>query len=149
MELPFLRREVLLTNEQLQNIQIDPTLNPKRGDEWMRLADFCLKGELPVYYASVPLVLCVPFDLNYRPDLHPAGRRSIDAMKEEWANQRFHRLIVYPRGRWFVISDDYIQLFAALEGRPDYLPCWVSGNRTTTCFATYRGRLAKRTFAES
>jgi hypothetical protein len=69
----------------------------------------------------------VPFDLDYRPDLHPVGQKAIRAFVERAKRQEFRNLIVYPRGRWFVISDDYIDLFAAFEGRPDFLPCFIMG----------------------
>ncbi len=48
-------------------------------------------------------------------------------MIEEWSNGQVQKLFVYQRGKWFVVSDDYIVLFAALNGLPDYVPCWVLG----------------------
>src|SRR5207245_6568166 len=103
------------------------SLKPKTDPEWMRLAGVALKGELPIYFAAVPLILCVPFDLDYRPDLHPIGKQAIQQVVEAFKAQHFQNLIVYPRGKWFVISDHYIELFAALEGRPDLMPCWIMG----------------------
>ncbi len=137
------KERVMTLREPRQRLRIDPALNPKRDEEWMRLAEACLKGDVPVFFAGVPLVLCVPFDLDYRPDLHPAGRQAIDTVKQDWINQRPHYLVVYPRGKWFVVSDDYIQLFAALEGRPDYLPCWVLGRPDNDMVLDVQGPIAQ------
>jgi hypothetical protein len=106
---------------------IDPSLQPKSDPEWARLAEGAFSGEVPVYFAAVPLILCVPFDLDYRPDLHPSGAQAIRMFVEMAKRQEFQNLIVYPRGKWFVISDNYIELFAALDGKPDFLPCFIMG----------------------
>lgn len=112
---------------KVSDLKIDPSLQPKSDPEWTRLAEGALKGQVPVYFAAIPLILCVPFDMDYRPDLHPIGRQAIQTFIEMAKRQEYKHLIVYPRGKWFVVSDDYIQLFAALEGRPDFLPCIIMG----------------------
>ncbi len=101
-----------------------------------------MKARLPVYFAAVPLILCVPFDLDYRPDLHPIGRKAIEASRRASRQNNFHRLIVYPRRKWFAISDDYIHLFAALEGRPDYLPCFILGKPDNEMLRDVQGPIA-------
>jgi len=116
-----------ISKVNVSEIKIDPLLRPKTDPEWMRLAEGALKGEIPVYFAAVPLILCIPFDLDYRPDLHPHGQQAIRLFVEMANRQEFQNLIVYPRGKWFVISDNYIELFAALEGKPDFLPCFIMG----------------------
>lgn len=55
------------------------------------------------------------------------GRQTITQVFGAWSNGQFQNLFVYQRGKSFVVSDDYIPLFAALRGRPDYVPCWVFG----------------------
>ncbi len=55
------------------------------------------------------------------------GRQAIAQVFGAWSNGQFRNLFVYQRGKSFVVSDDYIPLFAALRGRPDYVPCWVFG----------------------
>jgi len=127
---------------KVKDIHIDPTLSPKTDEEWMHLAEAATKGRLPVYFAAIPLILCVPFDLDYRPDLHPVGKQAIEQAKLEWKQNNFHNLIVYPRGKWFVVSDDYIQLFAALEGRPDYLPCFILGKPDNDLLRDVQGPIA-------
>jgi len=112
---------------KVSDLKIDPSLQPKPDPEWLRLAEAALKGQVPAYLAWVPLILCVPFDQDYRPDLHPMGRQAIHQFVEAAKLQESNSLIVYPRGKWFVVSDDYIQLFAALEGRPPFLPCVIMG----------------------
>jgi hypothetical protein len=104
-----------------------PELTPKHDDQFSALLQRAISGDVPVYFAAVPLALCVPFDLDYRPDLHPVGAKAISQMTEAWRNGQFQKMFVYQRGKWFVVSDDYIVLFAALPGLPDYVPCWVLG----------------------
>jgi hypothetical protein len=112
---------------KVSDLKIDPSLQPKSDPEWLRLAEGALKAQVSVYFASVPLILCVPFDLDYRPDLHPVGQQAIRTFIEMAGRQEFQNLIVYPRGKWFVISDHYIELFAALEAKLDFLPCFIMG----------------------
>src|SRR5260370_30326963 len=116
---------------KVSDLKIDSSLQPKSDPEWLRLADGALKAQVPVYFAAVPLILCVPFDLDYRPDVHPVGQQAIRAFVEMADRQEFQNLIVYPRGKWFMISDHYIELFAALEAKPDFLPCFIMGKRVT------------------
>ena len=98
-------------------------LTPKHDERFSALLEGAVSGEVPVYFAAVPLALCVPFDLDYRPDLHQVRAMAITEMTEDWSKGQFQNLVVYQRGKWFVVSDDYITLFAALTGLPDYIPC--------------------------
>lgn len=111
----------------ISSIKSIPELTPKRDERFMELANAAISGEVRVYFAAVPVALCVPFDLDYRPDLHPVGAQAISQMTENCRNGHFQRMFVYQRGKWFVVSDDYIVLFASLNGLPDYVPCWVLG----------------------
>lgn len=104
-----------------------PGLTPKHDEQFSALLQRAVSGDVPVYFAAVPLALCVPFDLDYRPDLHPVGAKGISQMTEEGSNGQFKNMFVYQRGKWFVVSGDYIVLFAALSGLPEYVPCWVLG----------------------
>jgi hypothetical protein len=104
-----------------------PNLTPKHDERFSALLTGAVSGEVPVYFAAVPLSICVPFDPDYRPDLHPVGEQAICQMADAGSRGQFQKLFVYQRGKWFVVSDDYITLFAALRGQPDYLPCWVLG----------------------
>lgn len=104
-----------------------PELTPKRDETFMHLAERAIKCEVPVYFAAIPLRCCVPFDVDYRPDRHPVGKQAIRSTALEGAKGNFTKMIVYPRGAWFVVADDYIPLFAALLGNPDDVPCWVLG----------------------
>ena len=121
------------------DLKIDPSLQPKSDPAWLRLAEGALKGQVAVYFAAVPLILCVPFDLDYRPDLHPVGQQAIRAFIEMAQRQKYQNLIVYPRGKWFVISDHYIELFAALEVKPELLPCFIMGKPENEMIQDLRG----------
>ncbi|MBV8807124.1 MAG: hypothetical protein JO033_00500, partial [Acidobacteriaceae bacterium] len=101
-----------------------PDLAPKHDERLSELMQQALAGKVDVYFAAVPLC---PFDLDYRPDQHPMGLAAIRETGERWKNGQFQNMLAYERGAWFVISDDYIPLFAALPGMPDYVPCWILG----------------------
>jgi len=112
---------------RVDDLHFHPDLTPKLDELLILLMDDAVTGDVPVYFAAVPLSLCIPFDPDYRPDLHPVGAKAIEAVSAAWQQGEFRQLIVYPRGVWFVVSDNYIALFAALRGQPDYVPCWVLG----------------------
>ena len=111
----------------IKDLKSDPSLTPAMDGKFQDLMIECIQGRTPVFYATVPLCQCVPFDTDYRPDLHPVGKQAIEQTMDQWRKGNFKPLIAYQRGRWFVVSDDYIALFAALNGRPDYVPCWIMG----------------------
>jgi hypothetical protein len=48
-------------------------------------------------------------------------------MKRDWQAGNFSKLWVYPDGSTYVMSDDYITFYAAQEGQPDFLPCFILG----------------------
>ena len=125
----------------VDKIRLDPLLTPKKDETWMTLAGRATNGRLPVYYAQIPFMLCVPFDLDYRPDLHPVGAEAIKRTLKAAQEGKFSYMIVYPRGKWFVVSDDYIFLFAALVGRPEYVPCWVLGKPENDLIKDVQGPL--------
>lgn len=110
-----------------RDIHPHPELSPKRDEVFVQLMKKAVDGEVPVYFAAIPLAHCIPADVDYRPDQHPVGKQAIQATAQEGAKGNFTKMIVYPRGAWFVVADDYIPLFAALLGNPDYVPCWVLG----------------------
>ena len=115
----------------LDEIHLLAGVTPKTDDVFRQLLQEALEAKLPVYFAAVPLARCVPFDLDYRPDRHPVGQQAIQEAFERGRKQTPPPMIVYPRGAWFVVSDHYIELFAALRGSPEYVPCWVLGKPET------------------
>jgi hypothetical protein len=54
-----------------------PGLTPKTDERFSYLLSQALDGQIPVYFAAIPLALCVPFDLDYRLDLRPVGAEAI------------------------------------------------------------------------
>jgi hypothetical protein len=126
----------------LSEIHTIPELTPKRDQRLSELMEGALQGKVRVYFAAVPLALCVPFDLDYRPDQHPIGASAIRETSEQWGKGQFQNLLTYQRGAWFVIADDYIPLFSALSGMPDYVPCWVLGEPDSDYVKDVQGPLA-------
>jgi hypothetical protein len=125
-----------------------PDLTPKHDERFSALLQGAVSGDVPVYFAAVPLAICVPFDLDYRPDLHPAGAQAISQMTEAWNKGQFTKLFVYQRGNWFVVSDDYVTLFAAIGGLPDYVPCWILGKPDSDFVRDVQGPIASKDVPE-
>ncbi len=123
-------------------IGIDPGLCPNNDPTFDLLFKQAMNGMTPVYFGAIPLELCIPADPDYRPDTHPIGSQAIEASFQEGARGHFSRLIVYPRGKWFVVSDDYIPLFAYLRGSPDYVPCWILGKPDNDLVKDLQGPIA-------
>ena len=125
-----------------EDVSVDPGLRPNDDPTFDLLFGQAMKGITPVYFGAVPLELCIPADPDYRPDTHPIGAQAIEATFQEGASGNFSNLIVYPRGRWFVVSDDYIPLFAYLRGSPDYVPCWILGKPDNELVKDLQGPIA-------
>lgn len=104
-----------------------PGLTPKADPEFDHKLDQALEGTLPVYFGAVPLACCIPSDPDYRPDLHPLGEAALLQYGQMAGKGKHQYLWVYQRGVWFVVADNYIPLFAALRGLPDYVPSMILG----------------------
>jgi len=116
-----------LRKVRIDELHVNPDLTPKEDPTLTHLMQDAFEGRVPLFYAEVPLALCVPSDPDYRPDRHPAIEAAIRLAMENWQKQKPVSLLVYQRGVWFVVSDDYPALFAYLRGLPEYVPCWVLG----------------------
>jgi hypothetical protein len=110
----------------IDSLKIDPAIAPKPDETLIRLVGLAVKGHMPVYLAQIPLAPCVPFDLDYGPEVHPAIAKLTQDRIEKLQQQPIS-MIVYPRGHWFIVSDDYPTLFAYRERLPSHAPCIVIG----------------------
>ncbi|MGF1573632.1 MAG: hypothetical protein ACFCU1_11255 [Sumerlaeia bacterium] len=126
----------------LLNIKSAPDLAPAHDEQFAKLFASAINGTVPVYFAAVPVGNIVPFDLDYRPDLNKMGAAGIQHCFKQAQQGHFQKLIVYQRGAWFVVSDDYVPLFAYLQGGPDYMPCWIMGKPTGNGLKDVQGPLA-------
>ena len=111
---------------RVDSLKIDPATAPKSDETLIRLIQAAVKGTVPVYFAIIPLSLCGPFDTEYRPDVHPGVAALTEARAKQVTEQPI-AMLVYPKGRWFVVSDDYPTLWAYQRALPDYVPCVVLG----------------------
>jgi hypothetical protein len=130
----------------VSELGIDPQMAPKRDERFVEVLKRAIQGETPVYFAQIPLILCIPFDLDYRPDLHPVTASAIQQIAAHVRRRQTPALFVYPRGKWFVIADDYLPLFAAIEERVEYVPCWVLGAIENPMVEKIRGPISPREF---
>lgn len=110
----------------VSDLKVDLRLAPKRDQKFVELLQRAIRGEVPVYFAQVPLLLCVPFDLDHRSDLNTVTASAVRQIAGQIRRHQMPNLFVYPRGKWFVVADDYLPFFAAIEERLD-VPCWVLG----------------------
>lgn len=128
-----------LQSASVADLRNHPTLTPPHDSIFSQLLQAALTGEIAVYFAAIPLRLIKPFSSTYDPRLHPLGKLAVAAVKEEWKNERFKNMIVYPQGDNFVMSDDYITYYASLEGQPDFVPCWIMGQVTSADVCDVQG----------
>ena len=126
----------------MDDINVAPGLNPKIDDFFVDLIVKASEGRVPVYYAAIPLSLVIPFDVEYRPDLHPIGKQYIEKLVEDMESEKYHPLRVYPKGKWFICPDDYMELFAAIQGNPPYVPGYILGDFNNEDVKGVRGPLS-------
>jgi len=124
-------------------LQTLPELTPPSDPVLTYLLERAVEGNLPVYFAAVPLELVKPFSDSFDPRRHPVGVHAIAAVQQRWKNQRFTNLVVYPQGNVFIMSDDYITYYACLEGNSEYVPCWVLGACTNESARDVQGPIRK------
>jgi hypothetical protein len=106
---------------------IKPSWKPPTDPVFQYLWQEAMFGQLPVFFAAIPLPRVVPFDPTFRPECTADGQKVILSLMHDWKNGNFHNVWVYPRGDLFVAADDYFTLAAAKRGQPDFLPCLVLG----------------------
>ena len=124
-----------------EDIKTAHGLNPKIDEYFIELISKASDGRLPVYYAAIPTPWIIPFDVEYRPDLHPMGKQLIETYIQDLDDDKYHPLLVYPKGKWFVCPDSYIELFAALSGNPAYMPCYIFGDTNHENVKSLKGPL--------
>ena len=71
-----------------------PELQYATDERLMSLMEAALKGEIPVYHGMVPLGICVPFDVNYRPDGHQALVRITEKVLADAKQGIFAKILV-------------------------------------------------------
>jgi hypothetical protein len=108
-------------------MQVNPSWKPPTDPVFQCLWQEAMFGQLPDFFAAVPLSRVVPFDPTFHPERTGDGERVVQALMQDWRNGKFQNVWVYPKGELFVASDDYFTLAAAERGQPDFLPCWVLG----------------------
>ena len=121
------------------DLNTHPDFNPNIDDKFIELMQSAMEGETPVFYAAVPLCICIPFDIDYRPDKPEIGKQLIEEYYQGFENNDFPPLIVYPNGKWFIVSDDYMKLFAYLRGNPTHVPCYIMGDTDNNLIQNKQG----------
>ena len=126
---------------RVDSLKSDPATAPKSDETLLRLIREAVEGKVHVYLAILPLARCVPFDLDYSPDVHPA----IAALTEATAKQLAEKppsMLVYPRGQSFVVSDDYPTLFAYMRSEWTHVAAVVLGEPGGAGVQIVRGPLS-------
>ena len=114
---------------------------PQKDEILIYLWEQALAGRTPVYFAAIPLKMIEPFDKEYDPRKHPIGNKAIEAIMEDWRNNKFQYTWVYPRDDKYILSDDYMVYYAALTGQPDFMPCLVLGKPENDAIKDIQGPL--------
>jgi len=133
---------------RVDSLKSDPATAPKSDETLLQLIHEAVEGKVPVYVAIVPLVGCRQFDLDYGPETHPAIAAAIEATVQQLSELDSGQLrpppamLVYPRGQWFVVSDDYPTLFAYLRSEWTYVAAVVLGRPEGEGVETVRGPLS-------
>jgi len=134
---------------RVDSLRIDPATAPKTDETLIRLIQEACEGKVPVYLAVIPLTRCVPFDLNYSPEVHPTIAALTEARAQQIADMTARdggapapSLLVYPRGQWFVVSDDYPTLFAYRRSEWTYVAAVVLGEPEGEGVEIVRGPLS-------
>lgn len=110
-------------------------LAPPRDEEFARRYGLVFDGELPLYFAKIPVSLVRPFAPEFRPSEDPDGSRmvaqlaaSIQAALSQ--QERTPSVWVYPSSDCYVMSDDYKSFAAYATLGVDLIPCMVMGEPT-------------------
>jgi hypothetical protein len=74
----------------------------------------------------------------------PGGEAIVAAIITQARQGHFPRLWVCEKDNMFVMSDDYPQYHACLQGQPDYVPCWVLGHPNHTAAKDVQGPVDPR-----
>lgn len=93
----------------------EPELEPMIDDIFIDLMLKSLRGHIKSYLATVPLNLIIPFDTEHNPESHRVGRQFLEEMTNDLMNGKTKSVMLYQKGRWFVLSDHYYELFAAIN----------------------------------
>lgn len=101
--------------------------DPDRDERFLELGELCVKGELPMYFADAPMSAIVPFDFDYRPDRLKTHSAAMKVEEQEMLAHGLRPMIVYQRGIWLVVSDDYLRLFTLIFGGAEKVPLWLIG----------------------
>jgi hypothetical protein len=125
-----------------KSLHVNENLKPQTDEIFMYLLEQAIRGGVLVYYGAVPFDLIRPYDTNYNPEAHLAGKAAIQKVMEAWQAGHFAHSWVYPRGDHFILADDYITYAAAKKGKPDFLPCWILGLPTATGVKDVQGPIA-------
>jgi hypothetical protein len=123
-------------------------LQPLKDEVLLYLWEQALSGQINVYFAAVPFNLIIPFDKEYDPRKNPVGRAAVNQAMEEWSEGKIQDVWLYPKQNNYVLSDDYITYFAAVEGEPDYLPAFIFGEVINPAVIDIQGPIPKEELAK-
>lgn len=117
---------------------------PPQDPTFDALFKLAIQGDLRVYFAAIPLRLIRPYAPEFNFLMLPGGEAVIAAIIAQARQGHFPRLWVYEKDNMFVMSDDYPQYHACLQGQPDYVPCWVLGHPKHTAAKDVQGPVDAR-----
>ncbi|HRK21526.1 MAG TPA: hypothetical protein PLX06_06950 [Fimbriimonadaceae bacterium] len=112
---------------EIESLTVDPDLVPPTDERFQELLEECIAGTCPMYWAWIPTRFLIPSFPTFRPETKPTLISVIEALRIDIRNRRVSTIYTYSIGQWFVVSDDYPQMYAAmLENIPE-VPSYILG----------------------
>lgn len=111
----------------IDKIKVNNEFKPPDDPVFQYLYEEASRSRVPVYFAVVPLSLIRPFAPDFHPENHPIGKQMVEAITADWREGHFTYMWIYPKENYFIMSDDYLLFASAMQGQPDFMPCWVLG----------------------
>jgi hypothetical protein len=91
------------------------------------LLEQAVDGNVPVFGVVMRPDNLRRYAEYFHPEVTDEGRHIVDSIMAAWNSGASSQPWVYPRGRHYVISDDYFTLAAIERGRPEAIGAQVLG----------------------
>ena len=135
-------KKIWKTIVDVKNVQPHPALIPKKDPAFISLFKLAMSGDIPTYFAHIPLRLIRPFDERFLPQhRHPEGQIGVRIMTSLINEDKAPAVWVYPKDGVFVLSDDYHAYEAYRAEQVEYVPWYVMGDPTAAEVKIIKGPL--------
>jgi len=127
----------------VKDIKPYPGMEPKKDSNFIKIFKLAITGEIPTYYAKVPIHLIQLFDQRFLLKDKPGREKAIRHLGHSIDQQEGPAVWVYPKDGMFILSDDYFAYQAYRATNAEFLPCFIMGNAPMTGLETVEGPLSR------